>query len=79
MKKAGIFINKDMIKDKSKKVKYRPWASLYEIFPEGKGRDERFILSISISQISFIILPDANVNDAANAAKITEEEKTKLG
>ena len=49
MKKAGIFINKDMIKDKSKKVKYRARASLYEIFPEGKGRDERFILSISTS------------------------------
>ena len=54
-------------------------ADLKVIIPDGKGREDLFILSISTSQISLIILPEAKVQDAANAASKIFKEKQKFG
>ena len=51
--------------------KYKMYAVLIFILPEGNGRSGLFILSIAISVISFIILPEAITREAAKAAMNT--------
>ena len=52
---------------------------MFDIFPDGSGRSGLLILSILISQISFMILPAAITKEAAIAARNTFIPGASLG